>query len=220
MILIELTGDEGHPAYQELAVSNGERQYDFLKSIVTSALALNKPFLSQQIIRALNYHAIACLHPNAGELRPCQVTINGSPHQPPEYFRVQSLMDDFINSVNHAWESTDPVVLATFVLWRLNHIHPFINGNGRTARAACLFVLCVKFKGWIAGEPILPELIKKNKVEYTAALVDADESAKKGVLDLSRLHILVASLLDQQVSTARPELTVANNPSNPEKQDA
>ena len=57
-------------------------------------------------------------------------------YHPPEHYRVQALMDDFVNNVNRSWENADPVVLATLVLWRLNNIHPFINGNGRTARAA------------------------------------------------------------------------------------
>jgi Fic family protein len=65
-------------------------------------------------------------------------------------------MDDSVNQVNLWWQSADPVALATFVLWRLNNIHPFINGNGRTARAATYFVLCVKAGGWLQGTTILP----------------------------------------------------------------
>ena len=71
------------------------------------------------------------------------------------FYRVPALMDDFVNTVNRNWEQTDPVVLAAFVLWRLNNIHPFINGNGRTARACAYFVLCVRAGGWLAGQPIL-----------------------------------------------------------------
>ena len=59
-------------------------------------------------------------------------------------------MDDFVNLINLYWESGDTVRLSAEVLWRLNFIHPFINGNGRTARAACYFVLCVKC-GWMSG---------------------------------------------------------------------
>jgi len=46
-----------------------------------------------------------------------------------------SLMNSFINEVNRYWETTDVLSLASYCLWRLNHVHPFINGNGRTARA-------------------------------------------------------------------------------------
>jgi len=200
VILFELTGSENHEAYQELEISNGNRQYDFLRSIVVASLSVERPFLSQHVMKALNYQAIACLHTNAGEYRPCPVTVG--PYNPPEHYRVAALMDDFVNTVNRAWERQDPVVLATFVLWRLNHIHPFINGNGRTARAACYFVLCLKSGGWLPGEIILPELLRRNRDEYVAALRAADASLAIGPLDMSVLHDLVSRLLDQQLATA------------------
>lgn len=124
---------------------------------------------------------------------------------PPEHYRVPALMDDFVNEVNRNWGTIDPVVLATFVLWRLNHIHPFINGNGRTARAASYFILCIAAGGWLRGETILPELIKQNHDEYTAALVAADKSLGTGTLDMSALHTLVARLLNEQLASAEPD---------------
>jgi fido (protein-threonine AMPylation protein) len=204
VIIFELTNSEAHTAYQELEVANGTRQYDFLRSIVSAALTLERPFLSQHLLKALNFHAIACLHTNAGEFRPCEVTVGT--HTPPAHHRVQAQMDDFVNMVNRRWETTDPVVLASFVLWRLNYIHPFINGNGRTARAACLFVLCVGAGGWIRGEPILPELLKQNRDEYVAALKAADDSLAAGNLDMSVLHALVSRLLEQQVNSIEVEV--------------
>ena len=86
-------------------------------------------------------------------------------------------------------------MLATYVLWRLNHIHPFINGNGRTARAACYFILCIAAGGWLRGDTILPELIRQNHDEYTAALVAADQSLATGTFDMSILHAFVSSSL-------------------------
>jgi Fic family protein len=111
-------------------------------------------------------------------------------------------MDDFVNVVNRHWEQTDSVVLASFVLWRMNNIHPFINGNGRTARAASYFVLCVKSGGWLPGDPIVPELLRQNRQEYVAALKAVDQSVTAGVLDLSVLHTLLSRLIDQQMQSA------------------
>lgn len=197
MILYELFNTEAHPLYKSLEIANGNRQYDFLRSIVSTAIEAGRPFLSQTIIKALNYQAIACLHTSAGEFRPCRVTVGQ--HEPPDFYRVQALMDDFVNTVNHSWINTDAVFLSTYVLWRLNNIHPFINGNGRTARAACYFVLCVKAGGWIRGEPILPELIRQNRVDYVNALQRAHVTFDAGTLDLAPLHALVTRLLDQQM---------------------
>jgi len=195
VIVFDLAGDdENHPVYQTLTIQNGARQYDFLKSVVEAAVALGRPFLSSQVLKALNYHAIACLHAYAGEFRPCQVYVGN--HQPPPEYRVQALMDDFVNQVNRNWETTDPVVLAAWVLWRLNWIHPFINGNGRTARAACYFVLCLKAGTWLPGNVIVPELIKRERQRYEQGLQHADATGG----DVSLLHALLSDLLNEQLN--------------------
>ena len=203
MILYELTGQrEDHPVYQSMAVANGNRHYSFLRSAVEAALAIDGPFLSQTVLKAINYHAIACLHPYAGEYRPCPVTVGG--YEPPEHYRVAALMDDFVNRVNRYWDRCDPVVLAAYVLWRLNHIHPFINGNGRTARAACYFVLCLKLKTWLPGKTIVPELLRKpdNRARYVKALRESDEAAKTEGFDVSPLVGLLNELLMEQLSVS------------------
>ncbi|WP_201829512.1 Fic family protein [Microvirga zambiensis] len=202
MIIHELTNSEAHPVYKALEVANGNRQYDFLRSIVAASLDMGRPFLSQHVIKALNFQAITCLHIAAGEYRPCDVQVG--PHIPPPYYRVSAAMDDFINQVNRNWESADPIFLATYVLWRLNNIHPFINGNGRTARAACYFVLCLKLGGWPDGAPILPELIRRERNEYCDALQKAHDSfSATGSPDLAHLFSIVERLMNEQIQSAQ-----------------
>lgn len=111
-------------------------------------------------------------------------------------------MDDFVNFVNSRWESSDPLSLAAYVLWRLNYIHPFINGNGRTARAICYFVLCLKFGGELPGQVTLPELISRDRDEYVIALRKVDESLKTGTLDITPLQQLLERLVLEQLATA------------------
>lgn len=218
MIVFELVGGrEEHPAYQELEVSNGNRQYHFLNSIIVTALSLGRPLLSQQIIKSLNFQAICCLHTNAGEYRPCQVNVGN--HEPPQHYRVQALMDDFVDQINRNWENTDPVFLATYILWRLNYIHPFINGNGRTARAAAYFAICIKLGNPIQGDTILPELLKINRDEYVNCLQLADAGLREtGAPNLGPLHELVGRLLSEQVASITP--AAANTPSTCGSPDA
>ena len=201
MILYELVESEQHPAYQDLSIDNLERQYDFLRSIINAACAIERPMISTAIIKALNAHAISCLHVNAGEYRPCPVTAGN--YSPPEHYRVPELMNAFVNEVNWAWEVSDALVLAAFVLWKVNHIHPFINGNGRTARALCYYVVCVKSGGLLKGSRTLPELIRQNRQEYVQLLKEADERHSAGKTDvLVGLHGLLARLLDEQLQSA------------------
>lgn len=70
MILYELFETENHLAYVALSADNLSRQYDFLRSIVVAAINAGQPMISTTLVKALNYHAISCLHVNAGEYRP------------------------------------------------------------------------------------------------------------------------------------------------------
>ena len=183
MILHDLTGNEEHPAHRKMEIENGNRHHGFPGSSVEAALAADRPFLSQTVLKAVNHHAIVCLHPYAGEYRPCEVSVGD--FCPPQHFRVQSLMDDLVNWVKRHWESNDPVALASFVLWRINHMHPFINGNGRTARAACHFVLCLKAGGWLPGRTMVPEMLRDadSHQVHVKALREVDEAFAAGSSD-------------------------------------
>lgn len=211
MIVYELIGTEDDQVYRDLEIANGTRQYDFLRSIVGAAISLQRSFLSEHILKALNFQAITCLHTNAGEYRPWFVKVGN--YEPPEHYRIAALMEDFVNEVNRAWETYDAVVLAAYVLWRLNFIHPFINGNGRTARAASYFILCMKAGAWLPGKTILPELIRRERGRYVQALQAADASKAAGKLDLTALHELLSELLNEQLASANGQ-----NPASPPAQ--
>lgn len=200
MFIYDLVGTEQNGPYQNLAAENLARQYTFLRSVVEASIDLNQCVLSIEALKALNYHAIACLHFSAGAFRPCEVKVGD--HQPPPHFQVPALMQMFTNQVNRIWDESDPVTLAAYVLWRLNHIHPFVNGNGRTARAACHLILCMKLGGWLPGDTILPELLRANRARYVEALKHADASSAVGLPDLAPLHRLLSELLDQQLKSA------------------
>ncbi len=214
MLVHEIVGGEGHPIYEALAAENLDRQYNFLRSIVNTTLALNRPMLSLAVIKALNFHGIAILHPYAGEFRPCRVVVGNGPdaYEPPQYFLVPSLMEMFVDEVNRRWDSIDPVLLCAYVLWKLNHIHPFVNGNGRAARASAYYVLCLKLGGFPKGDPILPALIKANRDEYVAALKVADASLRAGALDLTVLHAYIVRLLEQQKGSEKAAAASGPNP--------
>ncbi|MEM8630698.1 MAG: Fic family protein [Pseudomonadota bacterium] len=201
MILFELFGTENNPAYRSLEASNAERHYSFLLSTIDIAVQTQQFHLSTALLKALNYHAIACLHTSGGAFRPCEVCAGERPC--PQAHRVSALMDTFVNQVNSAWHQADAIALATYILWRVNYIHPFINGNGRTARAAAYFALCVKSGGALPGPVILPELIKQNRDEYVEALKVAHASYEKGQQpDLSVLQEMVGRLANEQIAAA------------------
>jgi Fic family protein len=94
----------------------------------------NEPFTAWQI---RNIHQLVLKNiddENAGRYRTINVVIAGAQHIPPDALHVPQQMHDFVT-----WHSTDaqhlhPVERAARVHADIVKIHPFVDGNGRTAR--------------------------------------------------------------------------------------
>jgi Fic family protein/DNA-binding XRE family transcriptional regulator len=78
---------------------------------------------------------------NAGVYRNVRVRIGGSAHVPPEPLLLNDLMDDYFMHYERQKRVLHPVILAAEMHERLVSIHPFVDGNGRTARLVMNFVL-------------------------------------------------------------------------------
>jgi Fic family protein len=90
--------------------------------------------------------------------------------------------------------------LAAYVMWRVNWVHPFDDGNGRTARAASYLVLCVKLGYRLPGKKSLIDLIVGSKPPYWAALEAADAAwADNNRIDVGELERLLENLLGAQL---------------------
>lgn len=71
---------------------------------------------------------------NAGRYRESQVRIAGSRFTPPESWLVPNLMTEWADWLASESQNHHPAALAALAHHRLVAIHPFIDGNGRTAR--------------------------------------------------------------------------------------
>jgi Fic family protein len=109
-------------------------------------------------------------------------------------------MDRFISTIHENWFNLSPTALAAYGLWRLNWIHPFIEGNGRTARATCYYLLCARAGGLLRGKKIVPERIRENREPYYKALRAADIAWDQGNLDCSELESYLIGLVRDQVN--------------------
>lgn len=78
---------------------------------------------------------------NAGRYRSENILISGAKHIPPKHFEVSYLMQKLIGEYQNEWKMYHPVVRATLLHGEFVKIHPFIDGNGRTARLLLNFEL-------------------------------------------------------------------------------
>jgi Fic family protein len=106
--------------------------------------------------------------PGAGIFRRERVTISGSRHTPPRTWeQVMTQMTDWQNWSIDNQTLPAPIRAAVLHAW-LTHIHPYIDGNGRTSRAIGNLELIR------AGYP--PIIIKKKERDrYIEALGESDE---------------------------------------------
>ncbi|MDR1468329.1 MAG: Fic family protein [Spirochaetaceae bacterium] len=71
---------------------------------------------------------------DAGHYRDANVMIMGAEHIPPSAIKIPALMTEFITWYYEHKSKLSVVELAGWVHYKMVHIHPFIDGNGRTAR--------------------------------------------------------------------------------------
>ena len=92
-----------------------------------------------------------------------------SKHQPPDAFQVPEQIEELCDYVNQNWHRS-ALHLASYVMWKLNWIHPFTDGNGRTSRAASYLILCVRMGYLLPGRLTIPEQIEAVRLRTTGRL--------------------------------------------------
>jgi Fic family protein len=187
-------------ARKEAEARNGLRQTDALLDMIDYYLDPERPFrLRPSMILHLQRIALDGLSAYAGNFRPGPVEIEQSQHQPPQAHLVAEYVEDMCNYVNEQWQTASAVHLAAYVMWRLNWIHPFADGNGRTSRAVSYLVLCVHLGYRLPGSNTIPYQIAQNRRPYFDAIDAADAAAAKNELDVSEMEKLIESLLANQL---------------------
>lgn len=192
-------------ARAEAEALNGLRQYDAGIAAIQDILERGGRFrLRPSLILGLHREALRGISLYAGNFRPGGVEISGSRHAPPGAHLVPELIEDMCDSVNERWDEVSPLHLAAYVMWRLNWIHPFADGNGRTSRIASYVVLSIAARTLLPGTPTIPDQIVDNRKPYFEALDGADAAWAEGRLDLSKMELLLGAMLARQLSGFRP----------------
>lgn len=119
----------GKTIREHFEVMNHREAILFIEDVVQ-----NREPLSERLIRSIHRLILKNIDDeHAGVYRKVNVTIAGAVHRPPDALHVQSSMEELMNWYDSA-TAMHPVQRAARLHVDFVGIHPFIDGNGRTAR--------------------------------------------------------------------------------------
>ena len=120
----------GKPVKDHLEVIGQANAYDLLFDI-----AQNEKDITEQTILKLHHMLYNNIdEAKSGKYRDCNVLITGSEYELPKHDKLPELMQEFCAEIPVKKENLHPVEFSAWLHERLVSIHPFIDGNGRTAR--------------------------------------------------------------------------------------
>jgi len=95
-------------------------------------------------------------------------------YTPPPAYEVQRMMQELVDHVNHT-NDVHPVFVSGIAQFQLVHIHPFLDGNGRSARL--LSTLCLYRKGYDFKRLFtISEYYDRNRSDYYKAIQSVREN--------------------------------------------
>jgi len=122
---------QGKSVQEHLEAINHAKAFDFIQKELMSK---NRTDITKQEILEIHRTILHKINDNdAGRYRTVAVRLRGSQTILPNPLKVPELMDDFIQRL-HRSNSDHPVKIAAEAHYKLVTIHPFVDGNGRTAR--------------------------------------------------------------------------------------
>lgn len=152
--------------------------------------------LTPGLIKQINFQIEKDLIPTAGTFRKKDVQISGAQVIPPPFDQVAIRVQEVCDAAA-AYDRHHPVVLAAWVHRELAEVHPFDDGNGRTARLIQDLIL--------ASARFLPVGIPAfRRQEYYDALQTAD---------FGDLEPLIAMIANSQLTALTKARRVVRDPS-------
>lgn len=157
---------KGKPLKDHLEAKNHTDALAFVFDLIDKN---KKHTLSEYLIRTL--HQLVVLDTEkewAGKYRTSNVLITGTDHKPPEAIEVPRLMHELIDWTRQERKKLHLIELSAILHHKIVHIHPFFDGNGRTARLAMNILL-------LQAEYPLVIILKNDRKKYYRVLALADK---------------------------------------------
>lgn len=157
---------KGKPLKDHLEAKSHTEALEYLYELVDGD---KRNTISERLIRELNQIVMRNIDKEwAGRYRNSSVVIGGADYTPPEAVNLPQMMHELIAWMRQNRKILHPIELAALLHHKLVHIHPFFDGNGRTARLAMNVVLMQ------AGFPLVV-ILKNDRKKYYRTLGEADK---------------------------------------------
>lgn len=180
-----ITIGKGKSLKEHLEVINHKEAIDYIDDIVSRNIDI-----SERVIKDLHHIILKSINnDNAGKYRNTNVLISGSSHRPVKHFLVEEKMKELIRWYDENKEKLHPIELAAEFHFRYVYIHPFIDGNGRSARLLMNLILMRN------GYPI-SVIRNDDRDEYMKALEIAST-----IGELNSFVDIVANAVDKSLDT-------------------
>lgn len=144
---------------------------------------------SSHLIRSLNDLILKEISPLAGQFRPNDVRITGADFEPPSHLDVPDLVQGMCEGYDQG-DYKHPIIQAAWLHNQFTFIHPFVDGNGRTARILQDYSL-LRRRMYPVG------VASHKRDDYYAALQEADNGKWDDLVELIALsQVSIATKID------------------------
>lgn len=166
------------------------------------------PMPDEAALCALHRAATVFLLEHPGAYRQSNVKLQqagGGLFRPPPWNAVPGLMAAFFVELERIWTQGDALDVAAYALWRITWIHPFRDGNGRTAFAFAYGCLCLKLGALLPQTGTVLDQMLADPAQCNGPLGAADTSVRGDAdvaPDLTSLKRYYDQLLLRQIRAA------------------
>lgn len=165
LVLQEGMTIKGKPLKDHLEAKDHKEALEFLYELVSQ----DSYTISEHLFRQLHQLVVRETDTEyAGRYRTGSVIIGGADHTPPDAVDVPRQMEELMRWLKKNEKALHPVELAALLHHKVVYIHPFFDGNGRTARLVMNVLLMRR------GFP-LAIILKNDRKKYYRVLQAADK---------------------------------------------
>ena len=182
MVIEEGFTIKGKSLREHFEVVNHQEAIEYVENLVNGQYKFNERDI-------LDVHALVLQKIEkdfAGRFRTSGVRISGANFVPPNALKVPDLVEDLVNWINVESGNLHPIIKSAIFHHRFVWVHPFFDGNGRTARL--LFNIILMKEGF---PPAI--ILKNDRKKYYDALNKANSG------DYSKLLLLVLQAAERSL---------------------